>query len=69
MFFFLLVLAGLTSGIGYLEAVASTLADLFRMSRKTSTGFYADVDLHSGRSVHFVPGTLEGRDDFWPELF
>jgi len=39
MFFFLVVLAGLTSGIGYLEAVASTLADLFRMSRKTSTWF------------------------------
>jgi len=37
MFFFLVVLAGLTSGIGYLEAVASTFADLFRLSRKSST--------------------------------
>ena len=39
MFFFLVVLAGLSSGIGYLEAVASTFADLWGWSRRTSTWF------------------------------
>ena len=37
MFFFLVVLAGLSSGIGYLEAVAATFAEIFGLTRKVST--------------------------------
>lgn len=36
MFFFLVVLAGLTSGMGYLEAPAATFSELFGISRKKS---------------------------------
>lgn len=37
MFFFLVVIAGLTSGMGYLEAVAVCISEIFNIDRKKST--------------------------------
>ncbi len=36
MFFFLIVMAGLTSGMGYLETVSNTMSELYNIDRKKS---------------------------------